>query len=171
MRCSVLWEIGFQMLCVVQIVSPTQSLIERLQNPLQLWGIKFNIVTTGTSCQSSLITTPACADPSWVLWQGAMDDNISNYFCCSEGQIGLVDRECVSGQQNVAASIEASLVSYPLTPTRIQHLFSSFLLSISNNRHNHSSVPVHPIPTQRKLRSLLRLRPRLPRMAGRQQRQ
>ncbi|KAN0096830.1 hypothetical protein V8E51_015635 [Hyaloscypha variabilis] len=48
-----------------------------------------------TSCQSSLITTPACADPSWVLWQG---------------QIGLVDRECVSGQQNVAASIEASLL-------------------------------------------------------------
>lgn len=68
---------------------------------------------SSADCGEPLQTIPACADPTWTLFNG-----IRKYFCCAPGDIGIFPNGglsilvglCVPGDQNVPASVRATAV-------------------------------------------------------------
>lgn len=68
------------------------------------------------NCATAVFEAPACADNSWVLWQGSR----KGYFCCEPDQIGILGGsgdvgKCVASNVPVSATLSATRVSLGLS--------------------------------------------------------
>jgi hypothetical protein len=82
-----------------------------LKNPKQeVAYISARLILTATNlandCTAALGATPFCADDSWALWAPS-----SGYFCCLQGETGLLSGVCASNDEVIASSLTVSYVS------------------------------------------------------------
>jgi hypothetical protein len=94
---------------VVLTVSVISYLV--LKNPKQeVAYISARLILIATNlandCTAALGATPFCADGSWALWAPS-----SGYFCCLQGETGLLSGSCASNDEVIASSLTASYVS------------------------------------------------------------
>jgi hypothetical protein len=70
------------------------------------------LTNLATDCSITLTSTPFCANAPWELWFDVSNTEGPPYFCCLQGETGLLGGACVSNQEVITTSLEASFVSY-----------------------------------------------------------